>query len=207
MNFQQLEYVIAVNSHRHFSKAADSCNVTQATLSSMIKKLETELNIVLFDRTKQPVVTTEEGIKFISISKQIIGLKGSLYDLSTDKTSDLRGRFKIGVIPTIANSLLPLILPEIISSFPQLQLEITEVTTAKIKEQLKQGKLDAGILATPVEDETLIENILYYESMMLYGAREKTKKFIATSDFEKERIWLLEEGNCFRNQSITLCNI
>ena len=207
MNFQQLEYVIAVHEQKQFSRAADTCHITQATLSSMIKKLEGELNTVLFDRSRQPVVTTEEGLKFVQKAKKILALQSELFQLTPSKSAELTGKIRIGVIPTVANSLLPIILPSIIQKHPQLELVISEVTTEEIKEQLKLDKIDAGILATPVNDETLEENILYYEAMMVYGVKENEKKFLSSADIKNEEIWLLEEGNCFRNQSITLCNI
>ncbi len=207
MNFQQLEYVIAVHEQKQFSRAADTCHITQATLSSMIKKLEEELKIVLFDRSRQPVVTTEEGLKFVLKAKKILALQSELFQLEPDQNTELTGKIRLGVIPTVANSLLPLILPSIIKKHPQLEIVISEVTTVEIKEQLKADKIDAGILATPVNDETLEENILYYEAMMVYGVNGKEKKFLSSADIKNEKIWLLEEGNCFRNQSITLCNI
>ncbi len=207
MNFQQLEYVIAVHEQKQFSKAADTCHVTQATLSSMVKKLEGELGVVLFDRSRQPVVTTEEGLRLISVSKQILTLKTELHNLKDTNPLELSGTFRLGVIPTVANSLLPLILPKIIAAHPELELIISEVTTEGIKELLKQDKIDAGILATPIEDDLLEECMLYYEAMMVYGVKENSKKYLPTADIKNENIWLLEEGNCFRNQSITICNI
>ncbi|MFK7755985.1 MAG: LysR substrate-binding domain-containing protein [Flavobacteriales bacterium] len=207
MNFQQLEYVIAVHEQKQFSRAAAACHITQATLSSMVKKLEEELGVVLFDRSRKPVVTTEEGLIFIEKAKGILALQSDLYNLKPSAQGKLNGVLKLGIIPTVANSLLPLVLPSIIEQHPDLELIISEVTTEEIKEQLKADKLDAGILATPVNDETLEENILYYEAMMVYGVKGKEKKFLSSSDIKNEKIWLLEEGNCFRNQSITLCNI
>lgn len=207
MNFQQLEYVIAVHEQRQFSRAADACHITQATLSSMIKKLEEELGVVLFDRSRKPVVTTDEGLLFIEKAKQILAVQSEMYQLKPSISEELSGTLRLGIIPTVANSLLPLILPKVIKNHPHLNLEITEVTTEEIKDQLKSDKLDAGILATPVNDESLEENILFYEAMMVYGVNDKEKKFLGSADIKNEKIWLLEEGNCFRNQSITLCNI
>ena len=142
MNFQQLEYVIAVHEQKQFSRAADTCHITQATLSSMIKKLEGELNTVLFDRSRQPVVTTEEGLKFVQKAKEILALQSELFQLTPNKSAELTGKIRLGVIPTVANSLLPIILPSIIKKHPQLELIISEVTTEEIKEQLKSDKID-----------------------------------------------------------------
>jgi len=207
MNFQQLEYVIAVHEQKQFSRAAESCHITQATLSSMIKKLEEEMGVVLFDRSRKPVVTTEEGLRFVVKAREILALQSEIYQLNSTDTEELTGVLKLGIIPTVANSLLPLVLPEIMTQHPELKLEITEITTEEIKDQLKADRIDAGILATPINDERLEENIMYYEAMMVYGVKGRAKKFIKTAELNNENIWLLEEGNCFSNQSITLCNI
>ena len=108
---------------------------------------------------------------------KILALQSELFQLTPSKSAELTGKIRIGVIPTVANSLLPIILPSIIQKHPQLELVISEVTTEEIKEQLKLDKIDAGILATPVNDETLEENILYYEAMMVYGVKKNEKKF------------------------------
>jgi LysR family hydrogen peroxide-inducible transcriptional activator len=207
MNFQQLAYVIAVDQYKHFADAAESRNITQATLSAMIKKLEQELGTKLFDRSKHPVVTTEDGIAFISKAKEILNLQGDLFELGSSNAFQSGGVLKIGMIPTVANALLPLTLPHLLKTFPELTLEIVELTTENIIEQLNQDKIDVGILATPLEDQNFEEVILYYESMMVYGINDQNKKFIPTKDVKNQKIWLLEEGNCFRNQSITICNV
>ncbi len=208
MNFQQLEYVIAVDKHRHFARAAESCHVTQATLSAMIKKLEQELEVTLFDRSTHPVLTTEEGKKVIAMAKEILKTQGKLLQLNETNTKILDGQISIGVIPTIANSLLPRILPSIMEAHPELTLDIHEITTEEIIRQLKSDRLDMGILATPLEDKTIEEHILYYESMMVYGVKEsKKKKYMIPQDLKDQSVWLLEEGHCFKNQSMTICNM
>ena len=206
MNFQQLEYVLAVQKHKHFSIAAESCSITQATLSAMIKKLEEELGVVLFDRSKKPIKTTDAGELFIPRAKKIIQERNGLYQLYNSSTS-LEGEVHLGIIPTIASSLLPIILPTIMEENPNLKLHVHEVTTEEIKQDLVIDKLDLGILATPLKDKRFEENILYYEPMMLYGISDSTKKFVSSSDVRDSTIWLLEEGHCFRQQAITICQI
>ena len=111
MNFQQLEYIIGVDTHKHFGHAAESCHVTQATLSAMIKKLEIELDLIIFDRSKSPVKTTEEGLQVIEIAKRILSERNELFELKEDQNKELKGTMKIGIIPTVASSLLSIVLP------------------------------------------------------------------------------------------------
>lgn len=206
MNFQQLEYVLAVHRHKHFGTAAENCHVTQATLSGMIKKLEEELQILLFDRSRKPIKTTDSGIRFIEIARTILQQKEQLYLLN--KVSEtLEGSLSIGIIPTIANSLLPILLPVLLEKNPKLKLTISEITTDEIKQQLTLDKIDIGILATPIDDNKFEEHILYYEPMMVYGVLDQQKEYVSSNDVKDNTIWLLEEGHCFRRQALTICEI
>ncbi len=205
MNFQQLEYVIAVDKAKQFLQAAEDCNVTQATLSAMIRKLEDELGVVLFDRSRKPIKTTHEGLVFIETAKEILKRRDSLFEVFQEK-QQLTGKITMGIIPTIATSLLPIILPVILKENPTLELEIVELTTEEIKKQLYSDKIDFGILATPVEEEDLDEHIMYYESMMVYGIQTE-KGYVTSKDVKSGQVWLLEEGHCFRNQALTICEI
>lgn len=207
MNFQQLEYLLAVHREKHFARAADACHVTQATLSAMIKKLEDELDMKLFDRSRVPVQTTDYGLQVIEKARLILKEKNELLELKNKDFNDIIGTIRLGIIPTVASALLPIILPKITQQYPKIHLVITEITTDEIIHQLEEDKLDMGILATPLELEHIEEEILYYESMMIYGIEQKNKTYITPEDLSDKNIWLLEEGNCFRDQSITLCNI
>ncbi len=206
MNFQQLEYVMAVHKHKHFGIAADSCHITQATLSAMIKKLEEELKVLLFDRSRKPIQTTDMGLQFIETARTILQQKELLFSLNK-QTEKLEGKLSIGIIPTVANSLLPIILPSILKENQKLQLTISEITTEEIKTQLIMDKIDIGILATPINDKQFDEHILYYEPMMIYGILDKKKEYVNSKDIKNGNIWLLEEGHCFRNQALTVCEI
>jgi LysR family hydrogen peroxide-inducible transcriptional activator len=207
MNFQQLEYVHAVNKFKHFGRAADSCNITQATLSGMIKKLEEELGIQLFDRSRKPVVTTEIGQRFIETSTTILEKKSELYALNKKEITHLSGKYTIGIIPTVANIFLPMVLPKLLENNPKLDLTIKEIPTEEIIRRLKKDQIDIGILATPLEEELIEEHILYYEPMMVYGVEGDEKKFVTSKDIANKKIWLLEEGHCFRNQVLSICEI
>lgn len=207
MNFQQLEYIIAVDKKKHFGLASEYCNITQATLSAMIKKLEVELDVILFDRSKKPVKTTEKGDEVIEFAKRILKERNELIRIGQVETDELMGELRIGVIPTVANSLLALILPTLLVDFPKLKLKVFEITTEQIKDQLISEKIDLGILATPIDNDLLEENILYYESMMVYGLEGEAKKYSAPEDLYNKKVWMLEEGNCFRTQTSTVCNL
>ena len=197
---------MAVHKHKHFGIAADSCHITQATLSAMIKKLEEELKILLFDRSRKPIQTTDMGLQFIETARTILQQKELLFSLNK-QSEKLEGKLSIGIIPTVANSLLPIILPSILKENQKLQLTISEITTEEIKTQLIMDKIDIGILATPINDKQFDEHILYYEPMMIYGILDKKKEYVNSKDIKNGNIWLLEEGHCFRNQALTICEI
>ena len=152
MNFQQLEYVLAVHRTKHFGKAAESCNITQATLSAMIKKLEEELSILIFDRSRHPIQTTDDGMLLLKNAEDILAKQQELFHLGHMDISELVGEIRLGIIPTIANSLLPLILPGLIKNHPKLKLIIAEITTDEIIYQLAHNQIDFGLLSTPIEN-------------------------------------------------------
>ena len=206
MNLQQLEYIIAVDRFRNFSRAAEHCHITQATLSAMIKKLESELDVVIFDRKTNPIITTELGWEIIQESRQIIALSQNI-KTSKKRESKIEGTLKIGIIPTIAGTLIPQIILPLKESFPKLSLEVIEVTTAQIRKMLTEGKIEAAILATPTDFSDVEEEILYYETLLVYGKLNKKKKYIMPDELRDEKIWLLEEGHCLREQFIQLCSL
>lgn len=207
MNFQQLEYIIAVDQLKSFSQAAEYCNITQATLSMMIKKLEEELNTVIFDRKTQPIITTDKGFEIILQAKKVLLEKNELHNKAVDELHNIKGKIKLAVIPTIANSLLPKILKPILEKYPDLELSIQELTTENIIQHLKFGKIDMGILSTPLESDKIEEIVLYYEMLLVYGEKSGKKKYMMIEEIKKHKIWLLEEGNCLREQMLKLCTL
>lgn len=206
MNFQQLEYILAVHQHKHFGIAAENCNITQATLSAMIKKLEEEIDVIIFDRSHKPIKTTAIGLEIIEKAQNILAIQQEL-KLVNDNKDILKGTLKIGIIPTVAPSLLPILLPEIFKSYPELKLVIHEITTEEIIHQLEMDQIDIGILATPLDNDNIEEHILYYEPMLVYGMEKSPTNFITSSQVKDKNIWLLEEGHCFRNQSLKICDL
>lgn len=207
MTLQQLEYIVAIDQQRNFSRAAEQCHVTQATLSAMVKKLEEEISLVIFDRKKQPVVVTEAGKPIIDQARVVLREMSVLQDLTQQDGQGLSGTVRIGVIPTVSNALLPLVLQPILTTYPDLVLELEERTTDEIIRLLHSDQLDMGILATPLNDPSLEEEIMYYEAMLVYGVTDPEKEFVLPKDLSERSVWLLEEGHCFRNQTMTICDI
>jgi LysR family hydrogen peroxide-inducible transcriptional activator len=209
MNIQQLEYILAVDTHRHFATAADKSNVTQPTLSMMIRKLEDELGVRIFDRSKQPVQPTREGKEIILRARQIIADVNHLKEFAKGLKSDVSGEIRIAIIPTLAPYLLPLFLPSFVDAHPLLRVKISELVTQDIIGALKNGDADIGLLATPLHDSKLVESPVFYEEFFAYTSDEKAskKKYLLPRDIDLSKLWLLEEGHCFRNQVFNLCEL
>lgn len=207
MNIQQLEYIIAVDRFKNFTRAAEHCYVTQATLSAMIKKLEVELDIILFDRTPKGVYTTDAGYEIIDEARKIVLHSQLLAEKAKKINGNIAGEIKIGIIPTIANSLLPKIIKPLLDVYPELKLEIAELTTDHIINQLKAGHIDIGILATPITASEIDKVVLFHESLMVYGDLSTDKKYILPEEIREQKVWLFEEGHCLREQFIQLCSL
>jgi LysR family hydrogen peroxide-inducible transcriptional activator len=207
MNIQQLEYILAVDQLKSFSKAADYCHVTQATLSAMVKKLEEQLDIVIFDRKANPIATTENGREILIQAQQVEAHANALLSSSKAINQKVEGRVKMGIIPTIASSILPLIMKPLVEKYPLLHLEIQELTTNQLIKDLREGKLDVGILSTPIAANDLETNLLYVEDLRLYGYLSTGEKQVSKSALSQQRIFLLQEGHCLRDQIIQLCDL
>ena len=210
MTLVQLEYIIAVDQYRHFAAAAASCFVTQPTLSMQVQKLEEELGLKLFDRSKQPVVPTEYGFEIIEQARRIIMEREALLEIIEAKKGVIRGEFRIGIIPTLAPYLLPLFIQSFTSKYPLIRLQITELTTSSLIAKLKDDKIDAGILVTPLHENGIKETPLFYEEMLAYVSKTNKafkKTYMLPVDIDPEKLWLLEEGHCFRSQIMNLCEL
>lgn len=208
MTLVQLEYVIAVDTYRSFVLAAESCFVTQPTLSMQIQKLEDELGIRIFDRSRQPVVPTEIGEAVIRQARTILAESKKIHEIIQVEKDEVEGELKIGVIPTIAPYLLPLVLGRFIEKYPKIQLQIWEYTTAKIIRELKVGLLDCGILSTPILEKDLHEKALFYEPFVAYVSKDSKlldKREVTSEDILNDKLWLLNEGHCMRGQVLNIC--
>lgn len=210
MTLQQLEYIVAVDNYRHFGKAAAHCFITQPSLSMQIQKLESELKISIFSRNSYPIVPTELGTLIIEQARKVLSEAGGIMELIQHQKDDMEGHIKIGIIPTLAPYLLPIFLNNFIKKYPRIKISISELTTEKIIRRLKNGTLDAGIMATPLNEKELIEEILFYEEFIAYvNKKEKifTKRFLLPTDIDVQKLWLLEEGHCLRSQVLNLCEL
>jgi LysR family hydrogen peroxide-inducible transcriptional activator len=173
MTFTQLEYVVAIDTYRHFAGAAEKCFITQPTLSMQVHKLEAELGTKIFDRSKQPVLPTAAGIEIIEQARKILAERDMLQEIIEAKKNVVKGELRIGVIPTLAPYLLPLFIPAFTKGYPHVKLVISEFTTAQVITQLREGKIDAGILATPLNEKGIKEDVLFYEEMVAYVSKKK----------------------------------
>jgi LysR family transcriptional regulator, hydrogen peroxide-inducible genes activator len=205
MTITQLEYIVALAEHQNFSKAADFCCVSQPSLSMQIQKLEEELNVVIFNRKAKPICPSPQGEEILQTARRILVDAKSILSLSKGWSTDVSGSVSIGVIPTIAPYLIPKFLSKFQKSFPQLSIRIAETTTENIKKELKAGKLDIGILVTPLNEE-FIEIPLYYEELFLYSNACNSLGEI-DKILDPEKLWLLEEGHCLSNQVNSICNM
>jgi len=168
MTLTQLEYTLAVADEGNFTNAAEKCFVTQPTLSMQVQKLEEELGVKLFNRNTKPISLTQIGQKIIIQAKTIVEESRRMEDIVAMEKGEVKGTFKLGIIPTVMPTLLPLFLHTFIKKYPKVNLKIEDLTTSFIEEKLTQGKLDAGIAATPLENPKLIEKPLYYEPFVGY---------------------------------------
>lgn len=210
MTFTQLEYLVAVDSWRHFASAADHCFVTQPTLSMQIQKLEEELGLKIFDRSKQPVMPTEAGTEIIEQARKILQERNSLLETVQQKKGILTGELRIGIIPTLAPYLLPLFVQSFTKKYPAIKLVVQELMTELIIERLREGKIDVGILVTPLRETAIQEYVLFYEELMAYVSRKNAmyeKTYLLPQDIDPDKLWLLEEGHCFRSQIANLCEL
>ena len=210
MTLQQLEYVMAVYRCKHFAKAADYCNVTQPTLSSMIQKLEEELSVKIFDRSKQPIKPTAEGMLIIERAWNILVRAKQLKEVVEEERHSLSGTFHVAVLPTIAPYLIPRFLPQLMNEYPELDIRVTEMKTEDIHKALKHGDIDAGIVAQVEGQEGFNSDHLYFEKFFVYVSKGDTlfnNKAIRTADLTGEYLWLLDEGHCFREQLVKFCHL
>ena len=209
MTITQLKYVLAVAEHQNFTKAAEKCFVTQPTLSMQIQKLEDQLAIQIFDRSKKPIELTEVGRKIVNQAKNIVNEADRITDIVDQQKGFIGGEFKLGIIPTVMPTLLPMFLKSFIKLYPKIKLKIEELNTDEIIQRINDGHLDAAIAATPLKNEQIKERVLFYEPFVGYipsNHRLTSKKTIEVSDLDINDMLLLEDGHCFRDGVLNLCN-
>ena len=211
MNIQQLEYIIAVDNYRHFSKAAEASFVTQPTLSMMIQKLEEELDVKIFDRSQLPVQPTEIGRRIIDQARVAVAQVNQIKEIIHEEKGVVKGVFRLGIIPTVSPYLLPKLMQVHGESMHDIRIVISELTTDQILKGLSNDSLDGGILATPLKEPAIKERPIYYERFFAYVSPLEKALFAKTSldeeDLSTAKLWLLDEVHCFRTQILHLCNL
>ena len=208
MNLRDLRYLVAVAEHRHFGRAAEACFVSQPTLSTQLKKLEDTLGVTLIERTNRQVMLSAAGEQIVAQAHRVLQEVNTLTDMAEQHRDPLGGDFKLGVIPTLAPYLLPKILEPIAQSFPNLRLQLTEAQTATLVRMLKQGDLDALLLALPLKEEGIVEQTLFTEPFYFavpMGHPKAKQKTVTLGDLDGEAILLLEDGHCLREQALDVC--
>ena len=208
--FKQLRYLIALGEHMHFGKAAEACFVSQSAFSVAIRELESTLGVQLFDRTNKRVTITAMGQEIIVQARLVVRDLESLVHMARVSNDPLSGKLRLGVIPTISPFLLPKILPQIRSHFPQLQLFLQEDTTQRVYEKLMSGELDLILIAFPYELRNVEKMTLFKDQFLL--AYRKGSQFIGTEEItvdhlQSESILLLEDGHCLRDHALSACKI
>jgi len=209
MTITQLEYVVAVATYKSFVAAAEKCFVTQPTLSMQIHKLEEELNVKLFDRNKHPIATTEIGEEIVAQAKVILAESSKIQEVIHKRQGKVAGSFRMAIIPTIAPYILPQLLENHAKAHPDLQLIVTEMQTNDIIRKLKDDEIDCALLSTPIEDTHIKEYPLFFEPLVAYFGPDEAalkRRLARPDDIDMKRIWMLNEGNCLRNQVINLCS-
>ena len=206
----QLEDIVAIDEYRHFATAAEKCFVTQPTLSMQIKKLEDELGVIIFDRSRQPVVPTDLGAKLIEQARMTLSATQRIKEIIQEEQQEVEGTLKIGIIPTLAPYLLPVFIGPYIRKYPAVKVEVEELVSEEIIRRLKRDILDVGLFVTPYHDEKIVERPVFYEEMLVYAHPDcelLKKKEVGHEDIVTSDIWMLGNGHCFRNQVVNLCEM
>lgn len=208
MTLTQLEYLVAIDTYRSFGLAAEKSLVTQPTLSMQVKKLEQELGLELLDRSSQPILPTAAGRLVVEQARVVLREAGRIGEIVREQRHMLEGTLTLGIIPTVAPYLLPYFLGPFSKQYPDVRLEIRELTTGDIVSLLRRDLIDAGILATPVHEPGLVEEPVFYEEILLYVHPDHalaSLPAVPAANLETRDMWMLTEGNCFRDQVINLC--
>ena len=206
----QLEYIVAIDEYRHFATAAEKCFVTQPTLSMQIKKLEDELGVIIFDRSRQPVVPPDLGATLIEQARMTLSATQRIKEIIQEEQQEVEGTLKIGIIPTLAPYLLPVFIGPYIRKYPAVKVEVEELVSEEIIRRLKRDILDVGLFVTPYHDEKIVERPVFYEEMLVYAHPDcelLKKKEVGHEDIVTSDIWMLGNGHCFRNQVVNLCEM
>lgn len=210
MNLRDLEYLVALAEHRHFGRAADAVFVSQPTLSGQIRKLEAELGVELFERSSRETILTEVGEHVVERARRALQEVEAMRDVARLSQDPESGTMRLGIFPTLAPYLLPHVIHGVHERFPQLELLLVEEKTDELVARLRDGRLDAAIIATPIAADGLHEHHLFDEDFVLavpadHPLAHTGTATISTSSLSSERVLLLEEGHCLRDQALSVC--
>lgn len=204
----QLEYIVAVDTHRHFVTAAEASHVTQPTLSMQIRKLEEQIGVEIFDRSKQPVIPTDVGVPIIAQARKILAAARELPEIIKQHQGIVSGSLRLGIIPTLSSYLLPRFIGGFTKAHPSVELHVQELETSQVVEALHKDLLDAGLIVTPLQERGIVERPLFYEKILPYAKGDfETGAELQVEDLLKGRLWMLSEGHCFRDQALNLCQL
>lgn len=209
MTLQQMEYIVAVDKYRHFAKAAESCGISQSTLSSLIQKLELELDITIFDRNSHPVKPTAVGEEIISRAKLLLFNAAQVRELVATLKGESVGKVSLGITSTVAPYLLPKMLKYLSANHPDIELRVEEARVSTLVSQLERGELDIALMATPLNNSELLEIPVYQERLMAYVFPDEpiyNDSNLQTDRLPVESVWVLREGYCPNRGVFPFCN-
>ncbi|NBO18127.1 MAG: LysR family transcriptional regulator [Proteobacteria bacterium] len=210
MNLRDLQYLAATAQHLHFGKAAESCHVSQPTLSMQLKKLEDELGVQLFERNNKSVMLTPIGQQMVLRARQALEAAQAMRELAKQAKDPFSGDMRMGVFPTLGPYVLPRIVPQLKSALPKLNLLLTEEKTATLLELLHAGELDCALIALPIAEPGLVAKPIFNEPFLLAVPVAHTlakRKTVSYEDLRHESLLLLEEGHCLREQALEVCHL
>ena len=210
VNIRDLRYFVAVSELGHFGHAAQKCNISQPTLSGQIKKLEQELGITLLERTNRRVMLTETGAQIAQSARRILREVDDIYGIAQSSHDPLSGKFRLGAFPTLSTYIFPSLVEMVKQHMPDLRLILIEEKTAILVDKLRQGEIDAALLALPLQDNFLVTHKLFDDEFFLAvpSGHELTRyKTIDQTRLRDHRLLLLEEGHCLRDQALDVCQL
>jgi LysR family transcriptional regulator, hydrogen peroxide-inducible genes activator len=207
MTLQQLHYALSLAKNRSFKEAAQKLSITQPALSIQIQRLEEELGLIIFDRSHSPIQSTMDGQQFLLRAEEIVIGATNLKSFMMDLKKDVSGPFKLGIIPTLAPFLVPLFAEHLQTQHPNLILDFQEMLTNQVITAVRNGEIDAGLIATPVAVYGIQHTPIFYEKFYFYASEEVNTKKISLSTIDYTNLWLLNEGNCFRDQINDFCDL
>jgi len=209
MTLDQLKYAIEVMRTKQFSKAAENCHISQPSLSVQVSNLEAELGYKLFVRSRQGVEITEAGRELLTQAQTVVDQANQLKEMAREMKGEVKGHLKLGVIPSISSSLLPLFLKRFVTRYPDVELTITEEPTQQLVHHIDTGTLDCAILSTPAKcPPNLVEKLLFYEPFVVFASKDHAildRKHVSVTELSSKEVLLLDEAHCLRDQVLQLC--